>query len=305
MLKDFLPEFLYTAIIKKNSECEINEIRIRANKPITILCNTKSYFVGENGACNSHNQSLFGTYDLIRDIIFKASNYSIYAVNEQIKKGYLTLNDGIRIGLSGEVVNDGEIRTIKNFSSICIRIPHVIKNVSLSIFNHVLNDGNLNNTLIISPPGAGKTTMLRDIIYQFSNHNYPYNVFIADERGEITGGEKSNINLGYFTDSVTFLNKADSMLLGIRSMSPDIIATDELGASEDFNAIEYAINSGVNVIATMHAGSLDELKNKPEFKRFIDNKYFKRYIVLSKANGIGTIEGVYRENFTKIYGGTV
>ena len=305
MLKDFLPECLYLALIKKNSECEINEIRIRAGKPITFLCNIKTYFLGEDGVCSSPNQAIFGTYELIEDIVFKASNFSIYAVNEQIKKGYIMVEGGIRIGVSGEIVADDDIKTIKNFSSLCIRIPHYIKSASLPIFNHVLNDGNLNNTLIISPPGAGKTTMLRDLIYQFSNHNYPYNVFIADERGEITGGQNSNINLGYFCDSVSFLNKKDAMLLGIRSMSPDILVCDELGDIDDFEAVEYAINCGVAVIATMHAGNLEDLKSKPEFKRFIDNKYFKRYIVLSKANGVGTIEGVYKENFCKIYGGTI
>ena len=305
MLKDFLPEWLYNSLTKSFSENEINELRIRANKPITFLCNTKTYFLGENGAVGSPNQAVFGNYEMLQDIIFKASNFSVYSVNEQIKQGYIMVDGGIRIGLSGEVVYDEEVKTIKDFSSICIRIPHLIKNVSLGIFNHILNDGNLNNTLIISPPGAGKTTMLRDIVYQFSNHNYPYNIFIADERGEITGGKNSNLNLGYFNDSICFLNKSDAMMLGIRSMSPNIVVTDELGSYKDFEAVEYAINSGVAVIATMHAGSLDELKNKIEFKRFIENKYFKRYIVLSNSRGVGTIEGVYKENFTKIYGGTL
>lgn len=305
MLKDFLPEWLYNALIKSKSETEINEIRIRTNKPITFLCNTKTYFLGENGAVSSPNLAYIASYELIADIVFKASNYSVYAVNEQIKKGYIMVDGGIRIGLVGEVVYDGEIKTINNFSSICIRIPHAIKNVSLPIFNHILNDGNLQNTLIISPPGAGKTTLVRDIIYQFSNHNYPYSVFIADERGEITGGKNSNINLGYFYDSVCFLNKKDSLLLGIRSMNPNIVVTDELGGIEDFNAIEYAINSGICVIATIHASCLEELKNKPELKQFLEKKYFKKYVVLSKERGVGTIEGVYRENFTKIYGGTL
>lgn len=303
MLKEFLPDEIYNAIIKKHSINEVNEIRIRAKKPITILCNTKTYFLGKDGACNTPNLAIYGSGELIEEILYKASNYSVYAVNEQIKKGYITINGGIRIGISGEVVCESEIKTIKNFNSICIRIPHFIKNASLPIFNHVLNDGKLNNTLIISPPGAGKTTMLRDLIFQFSNHNYPYNVFIADERGEVTGGENSNINLGYFYDSVSFLNKKDSILLGIRSMSPNIIATDELGDKDDFDAVEYAINCGVCVIATMHAEDIDDLKNKPEFKRFIENKYFKRYIVLSKQNGVGTIQGVYKENLTKVYGG--
>ena len=305
MLEKFLPSLIYNSIIKKNSESEINEIHIRVGKPITVMCNSKMYFLSEYGAGSSIASSIKGTSEIIEDIIFKASDCSLYSVNDQIKKGYLIVDGGIRIGVCGEVVSDGQIKTIKNFSSVCIRVPHIIKNASLPIFNHVLNDGNLNNTLIISPPGAGKTTMLRDIVYQFSYHNYPYNVFIADERGEITGGKTETLPLGNFCDSVSFLNKKDALLLGIRSMSPQIIVTDELGDINDFEAIEYAINCGVAVIATMHARNIEELKNKPSFKRFLDNKYFKRYVVLSASNGAGTIEGVYSENLAKIYGAIV
>ena len=304
MLKDFLPLQIYNALTNKLSEYEINEIRLRVGKPITIICNTKHYFLTETGVCNSPNQAIYVSKELLNDIVFKASDYSIYSVNEQLKQGFLMVSGGIRLGVCGDVAFDGEIKTIKNFSSICIRIPHLIKNVSLPIFNHVLNNGDVNNTLIVSPPGAGKTTLLRDIIFQFSNHNYPYDIFIADERGEITGGEKG-FNLGYFCDSICFLNKKDSMLMGIRSMSPDIVVTDELGADEDIDALMYAMNCGVKVIASVHAKNIDELKNKPNFARLLQDKYFKRYVVLSKENGVGTIEGVYRENLTKIYGGAV
>ena len=305
MLKDFLPENLYKSLILTNSESEINEIRIRAGKPITYLCNTKSYFLGQNGATNSPNQALYGSYSLIEDIVFRASNFSIYAVNEQLKQGFIMVDGGIRIGVCGDVVFDGEVKTIKNFSSICIRVPHMIKNVSLPIFKHILNDGDINNTLIISPPGAGKTTMLRDLIYQFSNHNYPYNIFIADERGEITGGINNSLNLGNFYDKITFLNKKATILMGIRSMSPDILITDELGTKDDFESIEYASNCGISLICTIHAKDLNEVKNKPEFKAIMDKEVFKRFVILSKNNGIGTIEGVYKENFCKIYGAAV
>lgn len=304
MLKDILPLEIFSSLTKNLSEYEINEIRLRAGKPVTVICNTKHYFLSSNGICNAPNQAIYANKELLQDIVFKASDYSIYSVNEQIKQGFLSLKGGLRLGLCGDVAIDGEIKTIKNFSSICIRVPHAIKNASLPVFNHVLNNGNINNTLIISPPGAGKTTLLRDLIFQFSNHNYPYNIFIADERGEITGGD-CGFNLGNFYDSVCFLNKKDSMLLGIRSMSPDIIATDELGADSDFEALEYAMNCGVKVIATVHAKDIDDIKHKVNFKKILEQKYFKRYIVLSKENGVGTIVGIYREDLTRIYGGTI
>ncbi|MBE7074444.1 MAG: hypothetical protein E7376_00465 [Clostridiales bacterium] len=305
MLKDILPEALYTSLVKKCLEQEINEVRIRVNKPIVVTCNNKSYFLSENGIGANPNQAIFASAELINDIVFKACDYSIYSVNEQLKQGFLMVDGGIRLGICGEVVKDESIKTIKNFSSLCIRIPHLIKNAALPIFNQVLNNGELNNTLIISPPGAGKTTMLRDLIEQFSNHNYSYNIFIADERGEIVGGNKYSFGLGHFFDSISFLNKKDSILFGIRSMSPDIIVTDELGAKCDFEALEYAFNCGVTVIATMHAKNIEELKSKNEFQDMLQKKYFKRIVVLSKQNKVGTIEGIYRENLTRIYGGAI
>ena len=305
MLKDILPSFIYQSITLKNSEQEINEIRFRKDKPIVVLCNTKTYFLSNNGFCSSANQAIISSAELINDIVFKACDYSIYSVNEQLKQGFLMVDGGIRLGVCGEVVQDGGIKTIKNFTSLCVRVPHIIKNASLPIFSHIVNNGNINNTLIISPPGAGKTTMLRDIVYQFSYHNYPYNIFIADERGEITCGNNSNFLNSYFYDSICFLNKKDSIMIGLRCMSPDIIVTDELGNKDDFLALEYAMTCGVKIIATLHASSINDLKNKEVFKRVYEQKMFQRIIVLSKENGVGTIQGVYQENLSKIYGGVV
>ena len=305
MLADFLPKSIYDALTIKINESEINEIHLRINKPISVMCNTKVYFLSTSGLCSNPSQALYATSELLQNIVFKASDYSIYSVNEQIKKGYLMVEGGIRIGICGEVVLDGEVKTIKNFTSLCIRVPHTIKNVALPIFNEILNGGDVNNTLVVAPPTCGKTTLIRDIIYQFSSHNYAYNIFIADERGEITGGKSDIFKLGNFNDSLSFLNKKDAFLMGIKNMSPDIIVTDELGAKEDYEALEYALNSGVKVIATMHAKNIEELKHKTEFKNLIEKKYFKRYVVLSKERGLGTIEGVYNDNLIRIYGATI
>lgn len=303
MLKDILPNHIYKALISKCNEQEVNEIRLRQDKPITVICNTKSYFLSENGFCSGPNQAIVANKEMINDIVFKACDYSIYSVNEQLKQGFLMVDGGIRLGVCGEVVQDGGIKTIKNFTSLCIRVPHLIKNVSLPIFNHILNNGNLNNTLIISPPGAGKTTMLRDIVFQFSYHNYPYNIFIADERGEVTCGNKSNYLNSNFYDALCFLSKKEAIMMGIRSMSPDVVIVDELGTKDDFLALEYAMTCGVKIIATLHASSINDLKNKEIFSNIADKKMFRRVIVLSKENGVGTIEGVYKEDLTKIYGG--
>ncbi len=303
MLKDILPNNIFLALTNKTSLQEINEIRIRKNKPITISCNTKTYFLSENGKCANYNQAIYANSEMINNIIFKACDHSIYSVNEQIKQGYLMVKGGIRIGICGEVVYDGGIKTIKDYTSICIRVPHQIKNASLPIFNQIMSEGEILNTLIISPPGAGKTTLLKDIVYQLSNHNYAFNVFIADERGEITCGSETNFIGSNFYDSISFINKSTAIMLGIRSMSPDIVVTDELGTNDDVSAIEYAITCGIKVIATMHANDIEDLKNKKCMSNLLESKAFKRIIVLSKENGVGTICGVYKDNLCRIYGG--
>ena len=307
MLKDFLPKALSDAIYLKNTDGDINEIRLRLSCPIVVCVNLKTYFLSSSGLCSNPNLAIYATRELLDDIVFKASDYSMYSISEQLKQGFITVDGGIRIGVCGEVVADcGEIKTIKNISSLCIRVPHEIKGASKQIFGKLINgDRVIYNTLLISPAGAGKTTMLRDLVYQFSYHNYPYNIFIADERGEIVGGNKNPFNLGYFYDSISFVSKQKSMLFGLRSMSPDIVITDEIGENGDAEAIQHLITCGVGVIASVHGASLDEVRKNPRLSTLLQGKYFQRYIVLSKENGVGTLEGIYREDFSRIYGGTL
>jgi len=160
----------------------------------------------------------------------------------------------------------------------------------------MFEDGKILNTLIIAPPGAGKTTFLKDFIYQLSDRNLLYNVLVLDERGELT----INTELGNYYDIIRFSRKKIGFENGIRALSPDIIATDELNEIEDVDAIKFAINSGVNILATIHADSLETFKKKDGFKQLIENKAFKRFIVLSNREGPGTFEGIYNENFSRV-----
>ncbi len=299
MLDKILPNDIYKILKYKVNLNSINEIRMRADKPIVLQIGGKRIFLGENGVTSNIKDAIYASKIMVEDVIFRASECSLYSVNEQIKKGFIVTEGGIRLGLGGDIIEEnGQIKTMTNYSSVNIRLPHEIRNCSLSTFDYLVNVNGVMNTLVVSPPGAGKTTFLRDFIYQLSERNYAYNVLVLDERGELDIGQKGCI--GSFSDKISFARKSIGFENGIRSLSPNIIVTDELGQKEDIDAILYAINSGVKIFASIHSDSLENLSKKPFFKPILAEKVFQRYVLLSMRNGPGTVEGVYNENFSRV-----
>ncbi len=299
MLEKILPNDLFHILESKVNINSINEIRLRADKPIVLSIGGQRIFLGQNGVTGNLNDALKVNKITIEDIIFRASECSIYSVNEQIKRGFIVTKGGIRLGLGGDLIEENNvIKTMTNFSSINIRIPHEIKNCSLPVFNFLLEEGHVYNSLIISPPGAGKTTFLRDFIVQLSDRNFAFNVLVLDERGELD--IKKNGCLGNFVDKISFAKKSIGFENGIRALSPNLIVTDEIGKEEDIEAILYAIHCGVNIMASIHCDNIDNLLHKPYFNKLIDEKIFTRFVLLSMRNGPGTIEGVYNENFSRL-----
>lgn len=296
MLGKILPDKIWLIIKDKVNLKAVNEIRFRADKPILISMGGKSYFLSEKGISSSLSEALYSSKIVIEDIIFRASECSIYSVNEQIKRGYIITENGLRIGIGGNVVEEnGQVKTMANFNSINIRIPHIVKNCSLSAFPNIVHDGIIENTLIISPPGCGKTTFLRDFVMQLSERNLLYNVLLLDERGELD----TNLSANFF-DKIAFSSKKMGFENGIRALSPDLIVTDEVGQEEDVDAILYASTCGVKILASTHADSMETFLKKDLFQKLIKEKVFKRYVLLSKRNGPGTYEGIYNENFSRL-----
>lgn len=299
MLEKILPTDIYDILKNKVNLKSINEIRLRADKPIVLAIGSQKIFLGAYGVTGNLKEAVTASKIMIEDIIFRASECSIYSVNEQLKRGYLVTKGGIRLGIGGDLIEEaGKVKTMTNFTSLNIRLPHEVKNCSLSAFNYLLYDKGIYNTLVISPPGAGKTTFLRDFVYQLSERNYAYNVLILDERGELDLGDDGNI--GNFADKICFARKALGFENGIRSLSPNLIVTDELGQKEDIDAVEYAVNSGVSILASVHSDSMESFTKKPNFEKLIKEKIFKRYVLLSMRNGPGTLEGIYNENFSRL-----
>lgn len=278
MLKIF-PEKIRDEFNKRGEDFQqILEIRIRLGHKVCLIKNT-----GEERLENIITES-----DILQ-ISEMVSGYSMYACEEEIKNGFITLKGGHRVGITGETVMEkGRIKTIKNITSFNIRFSREVIGCADEFMEHAKG-----NVLIISPPRLGKTTLLRDMLRQISNTELE-NVGIVDERSEIAACYRGcPINdVGERTDVLDGCPKAEGMLMLLRSMSPTVIGVDELGKEDDIEAVLRVVNCGVRVIATIHGEELSEIRKKKVFQRIFENTVFQNYIILKKD-----YSEIYNEQF--------
>ena len=280
----------------------LQEVRLRIGKPLLCICDGKERMIG-----NQRDGPYIVTKEDVKEMLQYVSNYSLYAYEQEMKQGFITIEGGHRVGMTGQaIIEDGRVKNLRYISSLNLRMSHEIKGCADPIFSYVISGNRVCHTLIVSPPRCGKTTLLRDMIRQISDGNLYLkgkSVGVVDERSEIGGcymGVAQN-ELGIRTDILDCCPKAEGMIMLIRSMGPEVIAVDEIGTEEDVHAVEYAMHCGCRLIATVHGQSVEELKRKPVFERLIQEKRFERYILLGNQTRVGEIFGIYDSNEACLY----
>ncbi len=290
---NYMPEHMRRMLAKTFSAVEetVQEVRIRNNLPLIVGTQKGSFAVLPDGRISP---AVGGAYivegsDIQR--IFRAiCENSVYAFSEDIRQGFVTIRGGHRVGITGRAaVCDGRVETFREISSINIRIAREIVGAANSIIDNVLIHDRIKNTLIVAPPMGGKTTVLRDLTRQISDKGIK--CAVVDERGEIASifhGIPQN-NVGVQTDIIENVPKAQGMIMLMRTMSPQLIVTDEIATKEDADALMQCFGTGVAVVASTHAGSAEEVMQREFLKPLLGGMGFRQIIVLAKeGNGFNT-----------------
>lgn len=271
-VREYLNEKLNKVIEAKANFSVICEIRLRVNQPVIISLQHKEIIINECVICEAD----------IKEIFNNITGYSAYAYEYSIKNGYITLEGGHRVGFGGEVVYENQkIVSIKNIRFLNFRISHSFPECGRDTAQRLINCQGIFDTLIISPPGLGKTTLLRDLIRIFSTEISGTSICVIDERNEIAAGCRGvpSINLGVRTDVISNSTKGEGIKMAVRSMAPKIIAVDEIGNDEDIEALLFAKQSGVSIIATIHGEGIEDAKEKLGQAFY---KLFKKIVLIMK-----------------------
>ncbi|MGZ4111610.1 MAG: stage III sporulation protein AA [Tumebacillaceae bacterium] len=302
-----LPSRIRQALLQMPNDAlaQLEEIRLRLGRPLQVYYAGRDAFLCLQGRLTNEPQSghVIDEED-IHQTLNLMTHSSLYALEEELRRGYITISGGHRVGIVGRAMLDGQgqVRGLKEITTFNIRIARDVKLAAESICHLLVEPASyrLHNTLLISPPQCGKTTLLRDIARRISGGRlHPrmpgMKVGIIDERSEIAACWRGvpQHDLGPRVDVLDACPKAEGMQMMIRSMSPQVLVTDEIGRPEDGQALLEAIHAGVQVITTAHGFGMHEVRNRPVLRQLYEIGAFNRYIVLSRRRGPCTIEGVF------------
>lgn len=296
-IKGYLPERIRKAVEKISPETAscLEELRINAGGPLNGVFSGFDRFITEEGFFTSlPDDALHVTREEVEDLFYRLCEHSLYAYQDEIARGFLTLKGGCRAGICGRVIYQGQtVRGMRDVSSVCIRISRELKGCAEEVFPFIRSGRyDIYNTMIISPPRCGKTTMLRDICRIISTGSEKADfaglrTVVIDERSEIAAcyrGIPQN-DCGPRTDVLDGCRKPEGIEMALRGMSPAVIIMDELGTRQDAESIKMAWNAGTRIVATAHAYDTDDFKRRLGFDILTGENGFERYIVLGIHNG--------------------
>jgi stage III sporulation protein AA len=299
VLEKYLPAHIQAALCAVSSSILpfVEELRLRTSRPLMIYTAERGYCVGADGRVGSLS-GLIVTEKDIEQTYMAVTGKSPYAFEDEIRQGFLTLDSGIRAGLSGSaMMSDDKLKTYKSVSGINFRMPREMTGICSELLPYISDNGRLVNTLIISSPKLGKTTIARDIARSAGSGIglAPCKVSLIDERQELAASLYGTplFDVGRETDVISGVLKHIGVFMALRSLSPDVIVTDEIGKSEDLEALKEVANSGVIMIATAHAPDLESLLNRLFFRQVFDAQLFDAWVVLSASLGRVTIQQVH------------
>lgn len=259
-------------------QADAEEVRLRAGQAMTVLLPD-----GERRVPGAEEPLKPGDLALVLEV---ATHASAHTALSRVRGGFFTLEGGHRMGLCGSaVVESGEVRNFRQFSSLALRIARQRRGVSAPVLSELRQGGGLPSTLILSPPGGGKTTLLRDLIRACSSGEggAPLRMAVADERGEVAALWEGvpQLDVGPCTDVLEGCPKAEGLMMLLRGMNPQVLCADEITAPADLLALETAANCGVSLLATAHGSSLDDLCSRPLYRNLLARGIFQRLVTIS------------------------
>lgn len=288
---------------------KLQEVRLRAGRPLLVLYDGSEFaLTGEGNLTKKIEEGYQVRREDLNETLECVSGYSLYAFDEEMKQGFITIQGGHRVGLAGKIVMDGsKVQCIRHISFLNVRLSHEIRGCADEVLPYVIKDREVCHTLIVSPPRCGKTTLLRDLIRQISDGSglaSGKTVGVVDERSEI-GGSYQGIpqnDLGMRTDVLDCCTKSEGMMMLLRSMAPQVIAVDEIGDAKDSQAMESVIHCGCKLLATVHGNSIEDIRQKPLLGQLMRMHTFERYIVLGKGTEGGVVQEIFDDRGTRLYG---
>ncbi|CAG7612509.1 hypothetical protein PAESOLCIP111_01539 [Paenibacillus solanacearum] len=307
MISSILPYFSGTmrnilSTLPKRIQEQLQEIRIREDRPLEVIGGAGSGFVTSAGTvCRQWEQAYRPTRQDCANLLEQLTQHSMYTFEEELKRGFITVAGGHRVGLAGRtVIEQGKVKYVKDVSGFNFRIAREWKQAGAGVLPHLIDPAGeqVFRTLVISPPQLGKTTLIRDLARLLSsegsqrapNHagaGSSFKVGIVDERSEIAACVKGvpRFDVGPRTDVLDGCPKAEGMMMMIRSMSPDVLIADEIGRAEDAEAIHEALHAGISVIATAHGRSVADVQRRPILRDLLSDGVFERFVVLERRRG--------------------